>query len=463
MNICTFSGGSSIARERGTVNACYTLILLCITVHVPDRGRGDRRLRGAMDREGIERKLRREKIKNESKIDHILKKIRKDVQKEKMTKEESALNLLNGKSDQLPDTLAEFMDFPRDLPKEVFLKKYGAEKIFWLIGRDEETGDWTLHWRPKFKGTGSEGVYFTYEAACAALVIRSVTCPFGQYVIRCGTVQQLFTIVPWNVRFIRSDGKVLTIWRNGDMLSATVYTQDELMARFVSKYGGKTVIAEDFFPVNQMDEFNTEDLVVWALAEPDIQKNIGKWNLRTTYKYDRAGLYFGERCYHVFSTYEEAAKEIQPGSYPQKTCLHQELLKYDRPHVLYCDGTEILFVPKEMAKAKSVVEDVKNNTEYARMEDDMTSYLKETDMSENRIAQTVEKLKKYKDIFEAFHSYIMSTEYPQTPVVEGYSPKSLHEKVGSKLSPVGIMNFLIYLREDPQEALKDLDAGLPVK
>ena len=245
---------------------------------------GDRRLRGAIDKEGIGRKFRHEKIKNESKIDHILKKIRKDVQKEKMTKEESTLNPLNGKSDPLPDTLTEFMDSPRDLPKEVFLKKYGAEKIFWLIGCDEKTGDWTLHWSPTFKGTGSEGVYFTYEAACAALIMRNVACPFSRRVIRCGTVKQLFTIVSWNVRFIRSDGKVLTIWQNGDTLSATVYTQDELLAHFVSKYGGKTVIAEDFFPVNQTDEFNSEDLVVWALAAPDIKENIGKWNIRMTYK-----------------------------------------------------------------------------------------------------------------------------------------------------------------------------------
>ena len=381
-----------------------------------------------------------------------------------MTKEESTLNLLNGKSDPLPDTLTEFMDSPRDLPKEVFLKKYGAEKIFWLIGCDEKTGDWTLHWSPTFKGTGSEGVYFTYEAACAALIMRNVACPLNRRVIRCGTVEQLFTNLPWNVRFIRSDGKVLTIWQNGDMLSTTVYTQDELLAHFVSKYGGKTVIAEDFFPVNQTDEFNSEDLVVWALAAPDIKENIGKWNLRTPYKYDRAGLYFGELCFHVFTTYEEAAKEIRSGSYPQKTCLYQELLMYSwRPHVLYCNGTEILFVPKEMAKAKSVVEDVKKNTEYARMEDDITSYLKETGISENRITQTVEKLKKYTDIFEAFHSYIMSTEYSETLVIEGYSPKSMHEKVGSKLSPVGIMNYLIYLRENPKEALKDLDAGLPIK
>lgn len=387
-------------------------------------------------------------------------------------KEEDIVRLVYGKikirakaarmSDQLPDTLVEFMDSPRDLPKEVFLKKYGAEKIFWIIGRDKKTGHWVLHWSPDFKGAGSESVYFTYEAACAALVMHNVTWPLSQRVIRCGTVKQLFTSISWNIRFIRSDGKVLTIWQNGDTLSATVYTQDDLMAQFVFKYGGKTVIAEDLF--QQMDEFNLEDLVVWVLTVPDIQGNIGMWNLRRTYKYGMAGLYFGEKCYHIFSTYEEAAKEMQPGLYPQKSCLHQELLKYSgRPHVLYCDGTEILFVPKKMAEAKSVMEDVMKNTEYARMEDDITSYLKETGMSENRIAQTVEKLKKYKDIFKAFHSYIMTTEYPETPVVEGYSPKSLHEKVGSKLSPVGVMNYLIYIREDPQEALKDLDAGLPVK
>ena len=84
-------------------------------------------------------------------------------------------------------------------------------------------------------------------------------------------------------------------------------------------------------------------------------------------------------------------------------------------------------------------------------------------MSEENIKRSVEKMKKNEDVFMAFHSYIMSMEYPETPVVEGYSPKSLHEEVGDRLSPVGIMNYLIYLQEDPEAALRSLKEGLPKK
>ena len=31
------------------------------------------------------------------------------------------------------------------------------------------------------------------------------------------------------------------------------------------------------------------------------------------------------------------------------------------------------------------------------------------------------------------------------------------------LSPLGAYNYLIYLREDPQNAIADLKAGLPIK
>lgn len=48
-------------------------------------------------------------------------------------------------------------------------------------------------------------------------------------------------------------------------------------------------------------------------------------------------------------------------------------------------------------------------------------------------------------------------------IVEGYSAKSLKEKVGNKLSDLGVYNYLIYLRENPDEAKQNLDAGLPVK
>lgn len=42
---------------------------------------------------------------------------------------------------------------------------------------------------------------------------------------------------------------------------------------------------------------------------------------------------------------------------------------------------------------------------------------------------------------------------------QGYTARALHE--GFPLSPLGAYNYLIYLRESPQEALADLKRGLP--
>jgi hypothetical protein len=48
-------------------------------------------------------------------------------------------------------------------------------------------------------------------------------------------------------------------------------------------------------------------------------------------------------------------------------------------------------------------------------------------------------------------------------MVEGYTAKSLKEKVGNKLNNLGVYNYLIYLRENPDEAKQNLAKGLPVK
>jgi hypothetical protein len=246
------------------------------------------------------------------------------------------------------------------------------------------------------------------------------------------------------------------------MILPSVYTQNELLEQLVSEYSGQTVISDDL--CLGMTEIYLDDIILWVLARPSLTKETGKWNFRKTYKYKNESPYKNEKCYHVFSTYEEAWREQEDGYYPQKTTLYQELNDYhDLPHVLYCGEDEILFVPKKMAEAKAVTADVKDNVETARIENDIVSYLKETGMSDKRTEKSVGKLKKYGDVFKAFHSYIMSMEYPETPVVEGYSPKSLHEEVGDKLSPVGVMNYMIYLREEPEDALKDLKAGLPTK
>ena len=45
--------------------------------------------------------------------------------------------------------------------------------------------------------------------------------------------------------------------------------------------------------------------------------------------------------------------------------------------------------------------------------------------------------------------------------VEGYSARDIYEK--TYLTEIGAYNYLIYLREDPEQALKDLKNGLPRK
>ena len=45
--------------------------------------------------------------------------------------------------------------------------------------------------------------------------------------------------------------------------------------------------------------------------------------------------------------------------------------------------------------------------------------------------------------------------------VEGYSAQDIFEK--TYLTEIGAYNYLIYLKEDPEQALKDLKDGLPRK
>ena len=45
--------------------------------------------------------------------------------------------------------------------------------------------------------------------------------------------------------------------------------------------------------------------------------------------------------------------------------------------------------------------------------------------------------------------------------VEGYSARDIYEK--TYLAEIGAYDYLIYLKEDPEQALEDLKNGLPIK
>lgn len=70
------------------------------------------------------------------------------------------------------------------------------------------------------------------------------------------------------------------------------------------------------------------------------------------------------------------------------------------------------------------------------------------------------RLQRYTDIRNEFYDYIMNEQFSDKPImVEGYTVQSLCKQFG--LSPLGAYNYLVYLRENKDIALKMLETGLP--
>lgn len=87
---------------------------------------------------------------------------------------------------------------------------------------------------------------------------------------------------------------------------------------------------------------------------------------------------------------------------------------------------------------------------------------KEIGLTEKRACQECVGIQKHPDIESEFILYIQSgwEKVSEAPiVVEGFSAEKLYNQYS--LSVVGAYNYLIYLREDPEEALEFLKKGLP--
>lgn len=92
------------------------------------------------------------------------------------------------------------------------------------------------------------------------------------------------------------------------------------------------------------------------------------------------------------------------------------------------------------------------------------SYLiEDCGMSNQRAENALKKLSTYIDILSEFYFYVKNKRFKEfEPItVEGISAKQLVDS--TYLTPVGAYNYLIYLRESPEEALEDLKNGLPRK
>lgn len=99
------------------------------------------------------------------------------------------------------------------------------------------------------------------------------------------------------------------------------------------------------------------------------------------------------------------------------------------------------------------------------MHSDIHHYLRDDEkMTDTVSEQVVGKLQRHPDILNEFAQWVSLREFPTGAAavsVEGYTAESLVKS--TYLRPVGAYNYLVYLRESPQEALDDLKKGLPRK
>ena len=84
-------------------------------------------------------------------------------------------------------------------------------------------------------------------------------------------------------------------------------------------------------------------------------------------------------------------------------------------------------------------------------------------LSEKRVEKMVKNLKIHLDLYAEIIDYLLADNVYKKPLIseQGYDVKKLCLEFN--LPIVEAYNFIIYLREDPQNAIADLKAGLPRK
>lgn len=72
----------------------------------------------------------------------------------------------------------------------------------------------------------------------------------------------------------------------------------------------------------------------------------------------------------------------------------------------------------------------------------------------------MDKIKKYDDIYDEFCCWLEKRNYDKENSVEvaGYTAKQIFE-LNPKLDGIGVYNFLVTLREEPERAKKYIESG----
>ena len=139
----------------------------------------------------------------------------------------------------------------------------------------------------------------------------------------------------------------------------------------------------------------------------------------------------------------------------------------DEPCDILISDNEAMSILSNNEEIKRIRDDYKKRIPWTLehfMDVAISDYMfNECNMSEKRITKGIEKLNRHTDLKLELYETLMYDSFPKNAAISvcGYTAKSLKEC--TQLSILGVYNYLIYLREDPQNAIADLKAGLPRK
>lgn len=98
------------------------------------------------------------------------------------------------------------------------------------------------------------------------------------------------------------------------------------------------------------------------------------------------------------------------------------------------------------------------------METQIEQYLQNERGIESKVVRQklLEKVTRYDDIAQNFMRWLETREYGNELEIEGYTAQKIHE-LAPHLSGIGVFNFLVTLRDNPDEAQKIIAEGFTIR
>ena len=189
------------------------------------------------------------------------------------------------------------------------------------------------------------------------------------------------------------------------------------------------------------------------------------------------------KSYYAFTEYERAVAQFKKNEQSVSVPLRvqhgriEDVFRQDRVlTIINTKGHSIrVYNEKKISKEqivayyqKQIIENVKKDSYEDVVKINASNIIDwllslDDSFSEDKLERQAEKFLKHEDIAAAVQHHIENDTYDESVCICGYTAKKLHDEVGDKLSVVGVYNYMITLKENPENGIKWLKQGLPRK